>query len=254
MPVMDDQQLHQRLRHVAEQVAARATAPGVELAVHRGRRRGRHRAGAALLVVVVLAASAVTVTHLATTVPENPAAGTSSGPTAGFPPVRVGPHRRLVGEPWPAVRLTEGGRDYRLVVYRLQGRAEPGQQWLCVAFQAAGMPPARSEGVCTSWKAGLTDATGFQGMHGRIANLPPHGRDLDGVAGRVPSRVARVRVWLRRGRVLLPPVTVAVVDGGTRFPGRYFAMLAPEGARYHGLDLLDAHGKVLCPDSSSCHP
>jgi hypothetical protein len=253
MPTLDDQQLHQRLRHVAEQVAARATAPGVELAVGRGRRHGRHRAGAALLVVVVLTASAVAVSHLAATVPEPPA-GVSSGPAAGFPPVRVGRHARLVGEPWSAVRLTEGGRDYRLVVYRVQGRSEPARQWLCVAVQAAAMPPSSSEGLCMVWKAGAADPPGFHGMHGKLANLAPHGRDLDGVAGRVPSRVARVRVWLRRGQVLLPPVTVALVDGGARFPGHYFAMLAPKGARYQGLDLLDAHGKVLCPTSSSCHP
>jgi hypothetical protein len=110
-------------------------------------RRGRRR----------LAATA----RLAATVPEPPA-GVSSGPAAGFPPVRVGRHTRLVGEPWSAVRLTEGGLHYRLVVYRVQGRSEPRQQHLCLAFQAAAMPPSSSQSLCTIGKAGAADPPGFQ--------------------------------------------------------------------------------------------
>ncbi len=255
MQAMDERHLQERLRHAAEQVAALATAPGADAAVRRGRRRNRHRTGAALLALAALTVGALGGTRLATAVAERPAATAPVGPAAvPFPPVPVGPRARPLGEPWSAVRIAQHDRHYRLAVYWVQDTIGSRRQRLCIAFQAADLPPSSSAGLCTTGDPRVHPSEDPQVVHGRIANLPPNASTVDGVAGRVSSRVARVRVWLRRGQVLLPPVTVAVVDGGAAFPGRYFAMLAPKAARYHALDLLDTQGRLLCPDSSSCHP
>lgn len=232
--------LDARLRELADAATREGRTPGPRAAVRRGRQRRRRIVGttASLLAVAVLAA-AVAVDRVAERRTARP--GPVPVPTVALPPltrldVRKDPPRKGSVEAQTFADLgyvlggCKGGVSQHAEIIGYGTFSGYHQKWMIVA-----KPPAQGEGVC--WVDGVFGFGGggsFSGWSGQapspLAPLTYNANPISRQApvklaiGYVTKRAARVRVTFVNGR---PPVDIAPIDTGGRYPVNFFVGFVP---------------------------